>query len=443
MIQIAPPDPLFQKLLGSQSETNGERKVSRFTIISSVPDGKLLYSILTKEFIFLSLREYESLLSDNNLFQKWLTVPADKDESLVRNQLFSVLREKTRLLSPHKYTILTTTGCNARCYYCYEQGRKIATMGESVAEQAASFIWNNYHKNHSPVVLRWFGGEPLLNTGVINYICNHLASKGVPFSSQIVSNGFLLNSETIVAAKNIWRAEKVQITLDGTRNRYNTIKNYSGGGDPYSVVLSNILSLLKSDIQVSIRLNLSDDNYNDLCVLIEELAGKFGDYSAFSVYVNPLFEKNGKASVLRSEEERTLLYQQLYELHKKLVAFGIGKVPSLPKMLPQNQCMADSGAAVVISPEGNLGLCDMCSDSEFFGSLHSDQYDSDMIKSWHERISFPECDQCPLSPECIRLKKCIEYSFCSEAARRYRVLEIQEAMLQTYKATYDIIKQRY
>ena len=433
MIQLAAPDSLFQNLLGFQPDCSENRRLSRFTIICSVSEGTLLYSTLTKELLLLSPEEYTNLLSDNTLFHKWMTVSESRNEFDLRNQLFSILAEKQRNLSPHKYTILPTTGCNARCYYCFEKGRRNSTMTDTVADKTVAFISQNYHNNQTPVILRWFGGEPLINSNIIQRICSNLSVLHIPFSSQIVSNGYLFDSAMVEKAKNEWRTKSVQITLDGTREQYNLIKNYYTGGDPFSVVLSNIELLLKKDISVSLRLNLSHNNYEDLCLLIEELNEKFKGFSNLSVYANPLFEKMGEASESRSENERELLYKQLYLLHQRLLDYGLGHIPSLPHSVPLNQCMADSGTSVLISPNGKLGLCDMYSDSEFFGSLESNQYDKEMLQSWKERRTFPECGKCPLSPECIRLRKCLEYSFCSESERQYRILEIKEAMLQTYR----------
>jgi sulfatase maturation enzyme AslB (radical SAM superfamily) len=38
----------------------------------------------------------------------------------------------------NRYNILTTTGCNARCFYCFEEGVEIKTMSSRTAEQVAT-----------------------------------------------------------------------------------------------------------------------------------------------------------------------------------------------------------------------------------------------------------------------------------------------------------------
>lgn len=73
------------------------------------------------------------------------------------------------------YRILTTLDCNARCFYCYERKSKHEYMDLSVAEQTAKFILD--HINERRCVIQWFGGEPLMNTKVIDLISSMLREK--------------------------------------------------------------------------------------------------------------------------------------------------------------------------------------------------------------------------------------------------------------------------
>jgi len=64
------------------------------------------------------------------LIKNWFLVPENFDEDAV----ISTIREKqqriindTYLDHPKGFTILTTSTCNARCFYCYEKNMKNKT----------------------------------------------------------------------------------------------------------------------------------------------------------------------------------------------------------------------------------------------------------------------------------------------------------------------------
>ena len=67
-----------------------------------------------------------------------------------------------------KYTILPTTACNARCFYCYENDWIPVTMTERTADAVVDFILRT--KQEGRIQLDWFGGEPLYNIPAIDTI---------------------------------------------------------------------------------------------------------------------------------------------------------------------------------------------------------------------------------------------------------------------------------
>ena len=127
---------------------------------------------MTGSLVFL--RSYERI----NIFTE---DPCDYVEFLLNNYfivpekfeekpLVDMIRERkwqpityNYLDSPRHFTILTTTTCNARCFYCYELKSKGKTpMSIETAEKVAKYIITRCPKG-TEVSLDWFGGEPLFN----------------------------------------------------------------------------------------------------------------------------------------------------------------------------------------------------------------------------------------------------------------------------------------
>ena len=219
-------------------------------LIEDIDGGKVLFNGLTRACIWLSDKEFEDMFDKDKidyfapLYRYYFLVPADYPEmeviDIVREQ-FKTPVDDLYLNHPNSYTILTTTRCNARCFYCYELKSKKSHMTKETAEKIADWIVSHSFKN-KPVKLHWFGGEPLYNMEMISIITNKLRDNGFNFFSTFTSNGYLFDEETVVKAKNSWNTRNVQITIDGTESIYNSAKNYIYKNDvsPYKKILNNI-----------------------------------------------------------------------------------------------------------------------------------------------------------------------------------------------------------
>lgn len=67
--------------------------------------------------------------------------------------------------NPDYFTIIPTTNCNARCFYCYESCYDKETMTDETISGLSEYITENIK---GPFVLDLYGGEPLLCVDKIN-----------------------------------------------------------------------------------------------------------------------------------------------------------------------------------------------------------------------------------------------------------------------------------
>ena len=161
-------------------------------------------------------------------------------------------------------------------------------MTKETALKVAEYI--NYKSPANPISLHWFGGEPLFNMKAIDIITGYLRDNGRTFKSTITTNGYLFDSKIISKAKHSWGLTEVQITLDGTETIYNKTKNFIyKNTNAFKTVFKNIGLLLNAGIRVMIRLNVSDENKEDLYELVNQLYDAFGVTSGLEIYCWPLF----------------------------------------------------------------------------------------------------------------------------------------------------------
>lgn len=428
-------------LIGFQ-EYNDKKtyRQSLYIIEKETNDGMLLYNTFTHEMLLLSNEEYEDLWKDNKygkcnrykyLIRHWFLIDESIDMKSICymfNQIYKKSNKIDTLGKIKTYTIFATTNCNARCYYCYEDGCKKVNMSDKTAKDVVDYIKRTGLRS---VNLNWFGGEPLCNSNAIDIIVNGLKEKNIVYSSAMTSNGYLFDKYSIDKLKNEWNLKRVQITLDGTEEKYNNIKNYVYiNSNGFKKVTDNIEYLLSNDIFVNVRLNLSKDNIEDIKKLIEIIYERFNGYKNFRVYSKPLFEGEGNPPLELTKEEKEFVYNSYIEIQRLLRKNGLLSNYDI-KNMQRNHCMADSKNSIVITPEGNLTLCEHHVDDEFIGSIYIDDMNLDVIQEWCKRYDISECESCVLYPQCVKIKKC-PVAKCTEEYRKYTEEQIKDAMMVLY-----------
>ena len=431
MKRIKQAIPLISNLLGMQkTEEDTKYHESSFSFSVSCPEGVLLFHTLTQAIYLLEGDEKPADFFDVLLKERFF-IPERYDEEKIARDVIDLgrrLAKKNNAITA--YTILTTTDCNARCYYCYESGRKRLSMTDKTAHDVAEYI---IHKcKGKEVSLLWFGGEPLFNQMPIEIITDCLRKNRIPFHSRMISNGYYLDKTTIRKAKEKWNLKRVQITLDGTKDVYLRAKAYiEQDENAFDRVMNNIEHALISGINVVVRLNIDGGNVKDMHDLIPLLGARFGAYTGFHAYAALLKPIAGDVQEFPDEIQE---YKQYVSITDLLDQYGIGRVIPLTEGLHVNRCMADSDASEVLLPDGRIGKCEHFTETELVGSIYDDKYDEVMLKAWKEIMpKYPECHGCPLYPRCIYLVKC-DYTEtnCSKAARMRGEYNLKRQVLSEY-----------
>ena len=408
--------------------------------------GVIVNNLLTSEMVFLNCNEADMLNSqadyENPTFEalvnKWFLIPETQDELSLSKQLQTLTLAVNRIFTAPKidsFTILTTTDCNARCFYCYEMGCNKKWMTEQTAEDVVSYILKN--KCDGKIHLRWFGGEPLYNSKIIDYISTRLTELGVEFYSTMISNAYLFDEDMAKKAKELWKLIKVQITVDGTEEVYNKTKAYiyNDSESPFRRVINNIELVLQQGIFVNVRLNMGTHNVEDLFALTDFLLERFKKYKDFYVYSNILYDYRGEDITIENENERILLADKNLELLNHINSTKTKHFVYEKYKRSQTHCMADRDTSIMILPDGKLGKCEHFLDNKFIGSIYSDELDFNSINWFKEtKVPLPECDFCNKRPFCIYLSNCPNIpKSCSDHERAMFDSIFEEYMIKSYE----------
>ena len=433
------PDLKAMTLLGEQAVlTNQDYRFMKYCLIKDINDGKLIFNGLSRTLIFIKNEELDYIGNINDyeyLYKYYFLVPENFNEQELADQMKIKLQkpiDDVYLDHPQSFTILTTTKCNARCFYCYElKSKKKHHMTDEIAHKVGEYISKVADRNKQ-INLHWFGGEPMFNMKAIDIITQTVRDNGQNFNTTFTTNGYLFDKELILKARNVWNTVQMQITLDGTEDVYNKVKNYIHKDvSPYKRVLNNIAIMLNNGIQISIRLNLDFHNADNLKLLIEELHMRFKNHKNLSIYAWPVFEDENN---VKTKEEHIAIFNKLAEVEEILVKYGYMTGDYPRPEIRAAQCMADDGSSVTISPDGDLGTCEHLIDSHFWGHIDTPlKKNFDNLNIWRDyEKPLDICSDCPLYPSCIRPSHCVEMSKCDEQYKEWKIRKAFIGLTNTY-----------
>ncbi len=330
------------------------------------------------------------------------------------------------------YTILPTTACNARCYYCFEHGVPTVTMTEQIADNAVRFI-SNHSGSERKVSIRWFGGEPTVAAHRIDRICYGLRSNGIQYSSSMTTNGYLFDEEMVLRAKTLWNLKSVMISVDGTEKNFNDIKSFINAKDnPYQRVLRNIGLLMDQEIKVELRMNFDLGNYQDFSALIVEVSERFHGSKLLQVHVFPVEgeypDKAGR--ILHGSDE--WFDGKIAELNDAARECGLfHREMELPSLF-FSTCSAGNPSSMVITAQGDLARCSghFYEEGQIIGNITDDVIDYAACKFWHQFADPPKCRDCVFFPSCVLIEECPAKVLCflKELYRQH-----EEAVISVFK----------
>lgn len=342
----------------------------------------------------LSQEEIEILL------KKGIIIPIDYSEidKINTDRAEGICNEKVK-----HFRIWTTSGCNARCYYCFENGIKAVNMTIDTANALISYIDKLLRENDA-LEIEWFGGEPLLNIDIIDYITVKLleicSEKNCTYHASMISNGSLVTKELAQTMKNKWKISSIQITLDGYDEFYNRAKNYYNA-EKYNFfnVINSIKFLAENEIFVSVRMNYDTSNYESLIKLIEFLHIELKDYKRIGYYLYPIWDALNESDSNAFHTETQADYN-LIKLFDLLVDYGMNAVINVARLkYRKHQCKSCNKHSCAILADGKIVKC-----SETFNQVLGDVWngiiDKEHYDFWVSTTLDDKCKNCVYLPIC-------------------------------------------
>lgn len=158
-----------------------------------------------------------------------------------------------KLEEPHKekgkgikrITLHVSNDCNLRCRYCYASGGNYQTSRKLMTKEGAADFLSFCLKSFDNIGgIVFFGGEPLMNIEVIDYICEKFTSlyekKEISYLPKfsLITNGTFLNDELVRMVERY--ITTITVSIDGPQDINDYNRRFADGRGSYSKIAAFI-----------------------------------------------------------------------------------------------------------------------------------------------------------------------------------------------------------
>jgi uncharacterized protein len=238
------------------------------TLIDHLLQGKTLREI-AEEF---DVDRLETVIA--NLHAKGLMV---FDNQLEENKAYRTFNraeiENGALITNLRLNVCNS--CNMSCKYCYVDQSTNARMDWPTAQKALNSFFHLQRKHgHTYCLIRFFGGEPLLNWPLIEQVLEYVESLKTKIKINYIlnTNGTIMVKE--IAKKLADNQVNIAVSLDGVGAVHNRYRKLKSGTGSFTIIDNNLEILLSYGCILSIEATLGNHNYNHLKELIDYISEK-------------------------------------------------------------------------------------------------------------------------------------------------------------------------
>jgi len=210
-----------------------------------------------------------------------------------KKEILGFIDELNALNKRFDAIVVMDLDCNLACKYCFEGQRKGKFyMTTETADRLVDFIKENVPQNTEEIGITFYGGEPLLSTGLIAYISGKLKSlaegNGTIYNAGLITNGTLLTPKVVEKLKPFGLA-KASVTLDGPKSVHDKYRPFKSGKGSFDAIVRNINGVCEM-VEVQLGGNFTREDYREFPLLLDYLtdAGltpdKISDVQFFPVF---------------------------------------------------------------------------------------------------------------------------------------------------------------
>ncbi len=313
--------------------------------------------------------------------------------------------------------MLLTNRCNFNCSYCFVEkdiavnNQTLLNMSKETAEKTLDFFTAMINRDQAQfneeksIIL--YGGEPLLNRDVALFIIEDVARRKTEgtlpenLNINLITNGSLVTTDLVKKLKE--HGVKMSLSVDGNEESTNACRCFTNGKPVYQEIERAAKICRDAELPFGLSVTLSEEslqNEDATMNIVNELG-------AISLGLNPLLNADLPIKLAPDYGERSAEF--LIKAYQKFRSEGISEDRMMRKALAfahssiyPFDCEAAGGNQIVVSPEGEVGLCHgFIGDKKYFvttvDNLDFKPEEDPVYLEWAERspINIEVCEGCP------------------------------------------------
>ncbi|MFI6599558.1 radical SAM protein [Nonomuraea sp. NPDC050536] len=408
-----------------------QEKIGRYFVVSDnvYDDGSglrvnIVYATRTAELMFVIPEVADALRAGEldpvspgtraALREAQIVVPEGQDEL---DEILSRNRAAALDRSLVNFILLPTSYCNMGCAYCGQEHVRGGLTADHRDRVRARVLRAMRLPTTRRALVDWFGSEPMMGYAIIRDLSRHFVRAadegGIGYSSQIVTNGSLLNSRNLEVLIKECRVEKFYLTVDGPPEVHDVHRPLkSGGGSFWKIVRTIRAALDREDyrhVVFDFRTNVDVHNQDSISRYIDLMAELGFDKPNVNFTLARVRPWGNDVSAIeladRDYAERELGW--LRRMQERGLPFM--RMPTLAKRVT---CPAVKATSELISGTGNIFSCTdhpLVPESERTSALaHISQDDLPVFRpegefdDWYDEVEQGKswCRGCVFLPTC-------------------------------------------
>lgn len=428
----------------------------RLALAAEDIERNIVFCTASTTLVTLTDTEYDLLLKgDFNSLKEETYQRLIQTKILVEShdkELQTYYQERAKRLDKLSNTvaILTTTSCNASCFYCFEKGinNHLSLSGRDI-DATIKFI-NEYYINKDLNVY-WFGGEPLLNFEAIEQVTKGLLACGFTLSTHVVTNLSLFDENKLKFFQDNYKGHiSFEIPIDDIGDAYNSIKKFSdrNPNSGYDDVIKNVKLLLDNNIFVSISINYIASHFSQKIACyhhLQELLDKYPK-DKYYLFFTPLYLR-GKSEIITELKCSISEHPYLKSVKLRLENEKNKTLPFLLNtfaLLPKKPCEIDAPKVMLtINANGDIYNCIRLvgRDGYQIGNIRDGITRKQIVLNKQFAIHDPQkrCENCSILPICQG--GCVsKIILCGNGHECHKIKQVQIPLLKMFYDELIVLK---
>ena len=258
--------------------------------------------------------------------------------------------------------------CNMQCAYCYVdtagKGSENKIMAWPTAQKALDVFLDLQKKHHyEQSIIRFFGGEPLLNWPLISHCLDYIGKRnsGIVIEYILNTNGTVFSVP--MAQKLAQHKVGLAVSVDGIAKDHDRFRKFKTGSGTFRVIMTNLERFLAGGCNVGVESTVGDHNIfglDKLVLLIADLQDKYGIKIPLSFqHLSIVDRKNLDTTAIGEKVEQLLKLLDFADLHGVRADTGLVHSPfnALKGQRSYGAYCRAIGGELCIYPDGGVYPC--------------------------------------------------------------------------------------